>query len=74
MSRPAMRLLSMAPPLPEPERPRLWLYHKPPGLVTTARDEKDRPTVFDNLPPELPRVMSVGRLDMCLRRAAAPDQ
>ena len=51
-------------PLPEPERPRLWLYHKPPGLVTTARDEKDRPTVFDNLPPELPRVMSVGRLDI----------
>ena len=51
-------------PLPEPERPRLWLYHKPAGLVTTARDEKDRPTVFDNLPPELPRVMSVGRLDM----------
>lgn len=51
-------------PLAEPERPRLWLYHKPAGLVTTARDEKGRQTVFDTLPPELPRVMSVGRLDL----------
>jgi 23S rRNA pseudouridine2605 synthase len=51
-------------PLPETEGPRLWRYHKPPGLVTTARDEKGRPTVFDRLPPELPRVMSVGRLDL----------
>lgn len=51
-------------PLPEPQRPRLWLYHKPEGLVTTARDEKGRATVFDTLPPELPRVMSVGRLDI----------
>ncbi|MEM9319272.1 MAG: pseudouridine synthase [Pseudomonadota bacterium] len=47
-----------------PERPRLWLYHKPPGLVTTARDEKGRQTVFDALPEGLPRVMSVGRLDI----------
>jgi 23S rRNA pseudouridine2605 synthase len=47
-----------------PDRPRLWLYHKPSGLVTTARDEKGRQTVFDALPPELPRVMSVGRLDL----------
>lgn len=51
-------------PLPEAGRPRLWLYHKPQGLVTTARDEKGRQTVFDALPPELPRVMSVGRLDI----------
>lgn len=51
-------------PLPEPERARLWLYHKPPGLVTTARDEHGRPTVLDNLPPGLPRVMTVGRLDL----------
>jgi len=51
-------------PLPEPERARLWLYHKPAGLVTTARDEQGRPTVFDQLPPELPRVMPVGRLDL----------
>ncbi|WP_212525416.1 pseudouridine synthase [Actibacterium sp. MT2.3-13A] len=51
-------------PLAEAEPPRLWLYHKPAGLVTTARDEKGRPTVFDNLPEGMPRVMSVGRLDL----------
>jgi len=51
-------------PLPSPERPRLWRYHKPIGLVTTHRDEKGRPTVFDALPGELPRVVSVGRLDL----------
>ena len=46
------------------EASRLWLYHKPAGLVTTTRDEKGRPTVFDNLPQGLPRVISVGRLDL----------
>jgi 23S rRNA pseudouridine2605 synthase len=51
-------------PLPGPERARLWRYHKPAGLVTTHRDEKGRPTVFDALPKELPRVISVGRLDL----------
>lgn len=51
-------------PLKEREDPRLWLYHKPQGLVTTTKDEKDRPTVFDNLPEDLPRVVSVGRLDL----------
>jgi 23S rRNA pseudouridine2605 synthase len=51
-------------PLPNPERARLWRYHKPAGLVTTHRDEKGRPTVFDALPEELPRVISVGRLDL----------
>ncbi|MFC2978776.1 pseudouridine synthase [Roseicyclus marinus] len=51
-------------PVAEAERPRLWLYHKPTGLVTTAKDEKGRETVFDKLPEDMPRVMSVGRLDL----------
>ncbi len=51
-------------PLAEPEPPRIWLYHKPLGLVTTARDEQGRTTIFDGLPPEMPRVMSIGRLDI----------
>ncbi|MBP2547863.1 23S rRNA pseudouridine2605 synthase [Neorhizobium galegae] len=46
------------------ERTRLWLYHKPAGLVTTNSDPEGRPTVFDNLPEDLPRVMSIGRLDI----------
>lgn len=46
------------------ERTRLWLYHKPAGLVTTNADPEGRPTVFENLPEELPRVMSIGRLDI----------
>jgi len=50
--------------LRSPEPARLWLYHKPIGLVTTTRDEQGRTTIFDELPPELPRVMSVGRLDL----------
>jgi 23S rRNA pseudouridine2605 synthase len=51
-------------PLPEPERARLWRYHKPAGLVTTHRDEKGRATVFAALPKELPRLISIGRLDL----------
>jgi len=51
-------------PLPEPDRARLWRYHKPAGLVTTHRDEKGRATVFAALPKELPRLISVGRLDL----------
>ena len=51
-------------PIGEPERPRLWRYHKPKGLVTTHRDEKGRPTVFAALPSSLPRLISVGRLDL----------
>ncbi|MDX3925646.1 MAG: pseudouridine synthase [Shinella sp.] len=46
------------------ERTRLWLYHKPAGLVTTNSDPEGRPTVFENLPAELPRVLSIGRLDI----------
>ena len=51
-------------PLPAPEPARLWRFHKPAGLVTTARDEEGRPTVFDRLPAGMPRVMTVGRLDL----------
>ncbi|MBE6451974.1 MAG: rRNA pseudouridine synthase [Alphaproteobacteria bacterium] len=50
--------------LPSPDITRLWLYHKPSGLVTTHKDDKNRPTVFDNLPIGMPRVISVGRLDL----------
>jgi len=51
-------------PIPQPDRARLWRYHKPAGLVTTHRDEKSRPTVFDALPKDLPRLISIGRLDL----------
>ena len=51
-------------PLDAPEPPRLWLYHKPTGLVTTTRDPEGRPTIFDELPADLPRVLTVGRLDL----------
>ncbi|WP_164658088.1 pseudouridine synthase [Tropicibacter sp. Alg240-R139] len=51
-------------PLDPPEPARLWLYHKPTGLVTTDRDEKGRTTIYDELPEDMPRVMSVGRLDL----------
>ena len=50
--------------LPKKERTRLFLYHKPAGLVTSNRDEQGRTTIFDKLPKELPRVMTVGRLDI----------
>ena len=50
--------------LPETEKTRVWIYHKPSGLVTSHKDEKGRQTVFDNLPVGMPRVISVGRLDL----------
>ncbi len=51
-------------PLAEPEAARLWRYYKPVGLVTSERDERGRDTVFAHLPEEMPRVVSVGRLDL----------
>ena len=58
------RILVDGKPINDPEPERLWLYHKPPGLVTTDRDEKGRATIFDDLPDDMPRVMSIGRLDL----------
>ena len=51
-------------PLPTRERTRLFLYHKPRGLVTTSSDPQGRPTIFSALPAHLPRLISVGRLDL----------
>ncbi|WP_449042600.1 pseudouridine synthase [Paracoccus sp. (in: a-proteobacteria)] len=51
-------------PMEAPQETRLWLYYKPVGLVTSESDEKGRQTVFDALRRDLPRVMSVGRLDL----------
>ena len=49
--------------LPKTERTRLWRYHKEAGVLTTHRDSRGRPILFERLPPTLPRVVSVGRLD-----------
>jgi 23S rRNA pseudouridine2605 synthase len=51
-------------PLPETDRTRLWRYHKPAGLVTSHKDPQGRTTVFERLPSDMPRVISVGRLDL----------
>jgi 23S rRNA pseudouridine2605 synthase len=51
-------------PLPARERTRLWLYHKPSGLVSTNHDPEGRQTLFEALPEDLPRVITVGRLDI----------
>ena len=50
--------------IPSKPTTRVWLYHKPVGLITTARDPQGRPTVFSALPKDMPRVISVGRLDL----------
>ncbi|MEM9030625.1 MAG: pseudouridine synthase [Pseudomonadota bacterium] len=60
---PKDRILVDGAPLPAAAAPRLWRYHKPRGQVTSHRDPEGRPTVFDNLPKHLPRVISIGRLD-----------
>jgi 23S rRNA pseudouridine2605 synthase len=51
-------------PLPQAAETRLWRYHKPPGLVVSHADPQGRPTVFEKMPAELPRVVSIGRLDI----------
>ncbi len=51
-------------PVAAPEAARLFLYHKPTGLLTAERDAKGRATIYDKLPPDLPRVVPVGRLDL----------
>lgn len=58
------RIIVDGKPIPEVERTRLWRFHKRAGLMTTHRDPQGRPTVFDRLPEDMPRVISVGRLDL----------
>ncbi len=58
------RILVDNAPLPTKEKTRLFLYHKPAGVVTTHKDEKGRKTLFEQLPEGLPRLISIGRLDL----------
>ncbi|WP_137709754.1 pseudouridine synthase [Sphingobium sp. RSMS] len=51
-------------PVAAPAPARLFLFHKPAGFLTTERDPRGRPTIYDKLPADLPRVMPIGRLDM----------
>ena len=62
--RPGQRITVDGRPLPAPEATRLFRYHKPKGVVTSARDPEGRATIYDTLPEELPRLMPVGRLDI----------
>lgn len=61
---PGMHVTVDGKPLPEAPASRMWRYHKPPGLLTSHGDPQGRPTVFERLPKELGRVISVGRLDL----------
>jgi 23S rRNA pseudouridine2605 synthase len=61
---PADKVIIDGKPLPAREPAQLWRYYKPRGLVVSARDEKNRQTIFDTLPAHLPRLISIGRLDM----------
>lgn len=62
--RPDQRVTVDGEALPALQPVRLWRYHKPAGLLTTASDPQGRPTLYDRLPPSLPRVMPIGRLDL----------
>ncbi|MDX6750583.1 pseudouridine synthase [Geminicoccaceae bacterium 1502E] len=62
--RPGQLVLVDGKPIAEPEPSRLFRYHKPRGVLTAARDTDGRPTIYDTLPPGLPRLMPVGRLDI----------
>ena len=62
--RPGMSVTVDGKPLSAPAVTRLWRYHKPQGLLTTHADPQGRATVFEQMPPDLPRMISVGRLDM----------
>jgi 23S rRNA pseudouridine2605 synthase len=61
---PAEKITVDGKPLPQQQTPRLWRYHKPKGLVTSHKDPQGRRTVFETLPQDLPRLVSVGRLDL----------
>lgn len=61
---PSDKILVDNKPVAAAEPARMWMYHKPKGLVSTNSDEKGRETIFDRLPTDLPRVMTIGRLDL----------
>lgn len=51
-------------PIPEADSPRIWLFHKPKGCLTTSHDPEGRPTIYDHLPKNMKNLLSIGRLDM----------